>query len=214
MAIEWSYEGDTGPAHWADLSPAYVAAAGSRQSPIDLPGGTGTAHRSLGFDYHTSPMTVTEENLSLVATPTHGGSVTFGGLRYDLESLHFHLLGEHTVDGSASVMEAHLVHRSGPVDLLVVAVRGERGEPNPEIDRILERDAAMDAAGLLPGDTSRFWTYTGSLTTPPCTEGVVWVVMKETLPVSKEQLGGLARFCKGNRRPTQPLNGRTVISVG
>lgn len=218
----WSYEGDTGPEHWARLDPEWRACAeGKRQSPIDIRDGIRVDMEPLAIDYRPSAVRVEDTGHTIQVTPADGNVLRVMGRRFELVGLHFHRPSEERVEGRAFDMVAHLVHRDqdGRVGVLAVLLEAS-GAGNPVIQRIwnlvpLEKKESMvsgealDLVGLLPAARSYF-AYMGSLTTPPCSEDVLWMVLREPVSISDEQLRVFARLYARNIRPIQPLNGRLI----
>lgn len=220
----WSYEGKTGPVFWGKLDPAYAACSrGQEQSPIDIRGAKlNKALQPIEFHYIAGAVTI-ENTGHTVQINVHPGSyIVAGGVRYDLVQFHFHNPAEHTVKGHLSDMELHLVHRSAEGKLAVVAIRinEDRGSPNAILATLWEHlptksgqseaiPDMVDPGGLLPADRG-YWTYTGSLTAPPCTEGVQWFVFEQEISVSRDQHRAFAALYKRNTRQLQNPRGRKV----
>ncbi len=221
--VQWSYQGDTGPEHWADLSPCYAACAGQSQSPIDLTGAAASDLERLEPGYQTAPGTPENTGHS-IQVDIQGGPLAIGGDRYDLVQFHFHTPSEHVIDGTAMAAEIHLVHADADERIAVLGLFVEQGAANafmttlapflPNQDRA-DTPVALRLTDLLP-DNLAYFTYDGSLTTPPCSQGLRWIVLKTPVTFSDDQLALLkSYFREGNARPTQPLNGRTIyVSQG
>ncbi|MDJ0790783.1 MAG: carbonic anhydrase family protein [Acidimicrobiia bacterium] len=224
---EWSYEGATGPDHWADLDPAWaIAKLGIRQSPIDLAGATDEVEGSLGLSYDKVTLTeVANDGHTLQVGVTAGGMLTFGQRTWTLGGLHFHTPSEHHIDGEAFDMEIHLVHTDDRNQLGVLGVFAEIAGGFGALSAVF--DAAPDAGttvdlrleeipvvDVLPPDRSRWFAYTGSLTTPPFTEQVQWVVLRQPLEVSESDVQQMRRLFGANARPVQPKHSRRVSSPG
>ena len=218
----WSYEGSRGPDNWATLDSTYAAcASGMRQSPIDLAGATARAGTSLGIRWRPAGVGILDNGHAIQVDVEDGGSIVLDGRRFALAWLDFHLPSEHTVDGESSPMEIHFVHRAeaGDGDLAVIGVMARVGEAHPDIEHFSgaladlgdepATLAGFDLRALLP-DGAGYFRYDGSLTTPPCSEVVSWVVMTESISVSQEQLDAFAARYRMNARPVQPLNGRSI----
>lgn len=223
----WSYEGETGPEHWGDLDPTYVLAkTGKEQSPIDLDPAASTAEGAdaLAFAYQPTTLEVLHNGHTVEDNYNDGGSIELGGTEYKLAQFHFHSPSEHTVAGKHAAAEMHFVHHDADGGLAVVAVFIDEGAENAvfksignylpeEVGRADHVDGiSIDATALLPTNRAT-WRYDGSLTTPPCSEGVRWVVMKEHITASAEQIERFRRLYGGNNRPTQPLNGRELVTA-
>lgn len=218
----WDYGDAHGPEHWADIDPAFATCrTGTRQSPIDIPG---TAARdgeapSLAVDYRAGAATVVNLGHTLQANVAAGNRLTVGGVEYQLLQFHVHTPSEHSIDGRHYPMEAHLVHRNADGGLAVVGVLIDAGAagvidelPLPDaVGASVELDAALDPSHLLPAARA-FHTFEGSLTTPPCSEGVQWIVMREPATAREATIARIAALLGPTNRPVNPLNGRAVLS--
>ena len=221
-AAHWSYEGEEGPAHWAELSPDYAAcAAGREQSPIDINEPVARDLPPIAFDYRPAPLEIVNNGHTIQVGYAPGSSIELEGTRYELLQFHFHLPSEHLVGGAAAAGELHLVHSSESAALAVVGVLLVEGEHNPALEPVISNlplqpgpaetvaGVEVDAVELLPREQATY-RYAGSLTTPPCSEGVQWLLMAEPVEASPEQLDALAELLEGNARPVQPLHEREV----
>lgn len=222
-APRWSYSGADGPDRWAALSNAFsTCGTGHQQSPIDL---TAAASRDLAnpqIAYQSSDTTIVDTGHTVELDPARGGStLTIDGVPYGLVQLHFHSPSEHTVNGNSFAVELHLVHQAEGGALAVIGVFIAGGAENPALAPILaalpskeNREvrlrAPFDPTTLLPEDR-RAYRYTGSLTTPPCTEGVTWLVMATPITASGQQIAALARALQGNARPAQSRGDRELL---
>ena len=221
----WSYQGETGPGHWGDLDDAWkVAKEGKQQSPIDISGEIETptapplepSYRETGLNLKNNGHTVTQ-------TYDPDSSITVDGAKYDLAQFHFHHKSEHTVDGKQFELECHLVHKNADGNLLVVGVLFNEGAENPLLAKLWphlpatagasKADAAtkLNIKDLLPADLA-YYHYQGSLTTPPCSEGVKWYVLENSVTASAEQIAAFAKLFPNNFRPVQPLFDRKITS--
>ncbi len=221
--VHWSYQRDTGPEHWANLSPCFAACAGTSQSPIDLTGAAASDLERLEPGYQTAPG-IPENTGHSIQVDLQGGPLAIGGDRYDLVQFHFHTPSEHVIDGRAVAAEIHLVHQGADERIAVLGLFVEQGAANafmttlapflPNQDRA-DTPVALRLTDLLP-DNLAYFTYDGSLTTPPCSQGLRWIVLKTLVTSSDEQLAFLkSYFPEGNARPAQPLQGRTIyVSQG
>ena len=219
--VQWGYEGDRGPAHWGSLDQAFsVCGVGAAQSPIDLAGGTDGDFAAIEFDYGAHRATVVNTGHTVQVNVDPGSGMILGDTRYELLQFHFHHGSEHTVGGVQLSMELHLVHRSDRGALAVVGVLLGEGAANEALAPIWERipsqanaaeavPDAVDVAALLP-EPRTAWRYRGSLTTPPCTEGVAWIVMSEPATLSAAQIAAFGALYARNYRPVQPLGRRTL----
>jgi len=221
----WSYQGETGPAHWFELDPEFAACAkGKYESPIDIDASEPSDLPPLQFGYLPSPLTVVDNGHTIMAAYAAGSTLAIGAARYELQQFHFHLPSEELVHHQSSAMVVHLVHKDAQGHLAVVAVLLNRGKTNPAIERLWAHlpgekekpmtlaDVSIDANALLPASRG-YYTFAGSLTTPPCTEGVTWYVLKTPVEISPEQIAAFAKRYPMNARPVQPLNGRRVLET-
>ena len=221
VAASWGYGPHDGPARWATLDPAFAACdLGREQSPIDLTGGRRADLTSVEFDYSRMRVTVENTGRTIQVNPDPGSGIVLDGVRYALWQFHFHHGSEHTFDGARLPLEMHLVHRSDRGSLAVVGVLFTVGAANAALAPVWARLPAapggtaapsgrLDLSALLPAGRTT-WRYRGSLTTPPCTEGVAWVVLTETLTLSAAQIDAFAALYPNNRRPVQPLGERVL----
>ena len=218
-AAQWGYTGDTGPQNWATLDEAYAACAGTQQSPVDLAADDEAQDVAIQLDYAAAEGTLVDTGHG-VQVNVEGGTMTIDGKAFALKQFHFHTPSEHTLRGRSYAAEAHLVHAADDGELAVLGIVYEEGEASDVLAPVWDDLAALgdtpsltvDAAGMLPSDRVTY-TYTGSLTTPPCSEGVRWHVMEEPLTMSAEQLRALTAIHDGNNRPPQPLNERELDRV-
>lgn len=220
----WGYEGASGPGHWANLEADFgTCARGKQQSPIDI---RSTAARKatlppLQFSYQPVPLRIVDNGHSVQINYAPGSFVTVGDKRYDLLQFHFHRPSEEALDGRRRDMVAHLVHKDAQGQLAVVAVLLEAGAASPLLETLWDRIPAakgseqldeavrVNAADLLPVDRGYF-TFAGSLTTPPCSEGVTWFVLKKPGALSTQQIARFAVRYPMNARPVQSLHGRVI----
>jgi carbonic anhydrase len=216
----WSYEGETGPANWG-RNPAWAQCAiGNRQSPIDLRDGMKVDLEQIVFDYKPSSFNVTDTGHTIQVNVGGGNYITLQGRSYELLQFHFHRPSEERINGKGFEMVVHMEHKDAEGKLAVVAVLLERGKAQDMIQTVwnnlpLEKnDTVAPSIVLNPGDVlpSRrdYFTYMGSLTTPPCSEGVLWLVMKEPMQASPAQMALFARLYPLNARPIQANSGRVV----
>lgn len=201
---DWSY---ADPAAWTGECPT-----GHHQSPIDLTGATEEDLPDLVFDYVAAEPEVTDNGHTVLSTYAAGGTLEVDGTSYTLLQFHLHAPSEHTVDGRELAAELHLVHQSDEGEFAVVGVLVERGAANAAIEPVLSRQPGeVDPAGLLPA-SHRTFRYEGSLTTPPCTEGVHWMVMQEPISFSGAQIREFTALHPGSHRPVQPLGDRELVA--
>jgi carbonic anhydrase len=219
-AHAWGYSGAHGPDHWPEVSA--ICGTGKAQSPINIVPPKKSDLPRLNFSYQRSPLNVVNNGHTIQDNYAAGSSVTLDGKTYDLLQVHFHHHSETAIKGEHTPMEAHLVHKDKDGNLLVVAVLLKEGRANSTVGTLWKNiggeegkanappGVTVDAANLLP-EKREYYTFPGSLTTPPCSEGVKWVVMTHPMTVSKEQIEAFAKLYPDNARPVQPLNGRTVL---
>ncbi|MDQ0901052.1 MULTISPECIES: carbonic anhydrase [unclassified Paenibacillus] len=224
----WSYSGDTGPAKWTTLDPQYAACAnGSEQSPIDIELSQLKVDKELGkfeTNYKPTVFTLMNNGHTIQANDASGSNIiTVEGKVYTLVQLHFHKPSENQINGKTFDMEMHLVHKNSEGKLAVLGVLIKSGSENKQLAEMfsklpkeetkedLKLDQVIDLNALLPQDKKAF-RYKGSLTTPPCSEGVDWTVLEETIELSDKQIQGFGAIFSDDHRPVQPLNGRTVVT--
>ena len=220
-AAHWAYEGDAGPKSWGGLKPEFTkCSTGLRQSPIDIRDGVKVQLDPVQIDYRPSSFRVIDNGHTVQVNVAAGNTIEVIGRRYELLQFHFHRPSEERINGRQFDMVAHLVHKDAEGRLAVIAVLLDRGSAHPLVQTIwnnlpLEKGeevpakVALDMSVLLPTDRSYF-TYMGSLTTPPCSEGVLWMVMKEPVQISPDQIGVFARLYPMNARPIQSASGRLI----
>ena len=220
-ALHWAYEGEGGPEHWGELKPEYqLCASGKRQSPIDIRDGIRVDLEKIQFDYQPNGFAVLDNGHTIQVNVAPGNSLQVMGRRFELLQFHFHKPSEERVNGRQYDMVAHLVHKDPDGRLAVVAVLLERGREQPLVQTVwnnlpLEKGEALTAQGqmdlnqLLPEDRG-YYTYMGSLTTPPCSEGVLWMVMRQPVQISPNQLSIFAKLYPMNARPVQASSGRLI----
>jgi len=221
----WDYEGKRGALEWGKLDPAYKACSqGHEQSPVDIR--TARLNKKLQpieFHYRGGPVTLENNGHTVIVHVDPGSYIIAGGVRYELVQFHFHHPGEEAVKGKITDMNIHLVHKSADGKFAVVAIRlaeDRTTPPNAVLATLWEHLPTKTGAtekiadmvnpgGLLPADRG-YWTYTGSLTAPPCTEGVQWYILEQEMTLSRDQLRAFATLFKVNSRPLQDLHGRRV----
>lgn len=219
----WNYEGVTGPEQWGALDPGNAQCAeGRQQSPVDITGATRPHPDRLRFNYAPSALKLVNTGRTIQVNYDPGSYLTIGNRRYDLLQFHFHSPSEHTIDGQVYDMETHLVHRSADRQLAIVAVLMAVGEENATIQTLWDhlpsregvdtalRGGTIDVqAWILPKMT--YYAYSGSLTTPPCSEGIQWIILRTPMPVSAAQVGTFTAHFPRSTRPVQPLNDRVLF---
>lgn len=219
----WTYEGEEGPEYWGELDQTYVACgAGKSQSPIDISTPSEQDLANIVFYYQPSEVNILNNGHTVEVNYDAGSYIELDGVRYDVAHFHYHAPSEHAVDGKLFAAELHIVHKNADGGLAVVGILLDQGMQNDAYQPFIEnlpteksdaKDAGVtiDASDLLPAVQTTF-RYKGSLTTPPCTEGVNWLVMTTPVEISSEQVEALASlFEEGNNRPVQPLNDRPLM---
>jgi carbonic anhydrase len=220
----WSYEGAKGPAHWAELDPEYVACGGKEQSPIDIQETKKGDLPDLRFEFKSGPLHIINNGYTAVRVNYPAGNGNFlvvGAERYELTQFHFHHPSEELIRGKAYDMVVHLMYAASDGKMAGVAVLVNEGSENAtvrELWKYMPKTAGkeheipgvqVNPAGLLPKNTA-YYTYMGSVTAPPCTEGVKWFVLKSPVEFSSAEIGAFAKLYPHDARPVQPLNGRVV----
>ena len=221
----WEYEGEEGPENWGELSEVFaVCGTGTAQSPIDITNVTEVGLSDIEFDFGESALNIYNNGHTIQVNADEGSRIVYNGISYDLLQFHFHHPSEHIVDGVPAAMEIHFVHRDpNSGNLAVVGVLLTEGEaPNEAYAAVFdhlpaevgESEAMGNTVGfatLLP-ERPLFTTYNGSLTTPPCSEIVRWLVLDTPVTLSSEQIEAFAAIHEMNARPVQPLNGRDLLA--
>jgi carbonic anhydrase len=216
----WSYSAPTGPQNWGELKSEYsLCSSGQTQSPINISDAVKTDAEMLNVAYQPSRATVSNNGHTIQVTPVDAGGITLESGHYSFVQMHFHTPSEEMIQGRTYPLDAHLVHRNAAGELAVVALLFEVGAHNPTLEPILAAMPkntggtatleAINVAQLLPANHNAY-SYMGSLTTPPCTEGVRWNVLTTPLEISRAQLEAFQALYPMNARPVQPLNGRSV----
>jgi carbonic anhydrase len=220
-AADWTYEGNGGPAGWGKLAPEYAACMGKEQSPIDLTKAIAAMTGKPKVDWKPVPLEIVNNGYTIQVNGTGGGGMELDGTAYDLVHFHFHHPGEHTIDGAPSDMEIHFLHRAATGGLAMLAVLVRKGAADPTLEtifRLMPRtgdsttrvEVMLQAAALLPKDSASY-RYAGSLTEPPCSEVVSWVVFRQPITASAEQIDRFAKLFPNNARPVQPLGRRKLL---
>lgn len=220
-APHWTYQGKEGAAQWGEIDPNFkVCGLGKEQSPIDIQATKKSKLSPIGFSYEKSAAEVINNGHTIQVNLASAGAIKLGPDEFKLLQFHFHTPSEEMVKGKHFAMVAHLVHKSADDKLAVVAVLLKEGKENAALKAVLndmpkqagEKSAladGIDVAALLPKDKG-YYKFVGSLTTPPCSEGVRWQVLKQPVELSKKQIEAFRSLYPMNARPVQPLNGRLV----
>jgi carbonic anhydrase len=219
----WDYGVSQGPDHWGELKPEFAPCKnGHHQSPIDISNPQKADLPPIQFDYKPSPLNIVDNGHTIMISYSPGSFITVGGKRYELKQFHFHHPSEEKINGKSYEMVVHLVHADEKGNVAVVAVLLEKGEDNALVHTLwkdlpkekekveFEKDVQIDADGLLPSDHS-YYTFSGSLTTPPCSENVTWFVLAHPVSVSAAEIEQFSKLYRNDARPTQPLYGRVVL---
>ncbi len=222
---DWSYEGKQGPLNWAHLDPSWRACSeGKQQSPIDIKGARLSSDaKPIEFHYISSSMTLVNTGHTVEVQPKPGSYIIADGTRYDLVEFHFHHPGEEPVNGKLSDMSVQFVHKSADGKVAIIAVRlNETTIANVLLAGLWEHlpktagatdkmTQFLNPGALLPVDRG-YWAYDGSLTAPPCTEGVRWFVMQQMVDISRDQRRAFAALYKVNSRLLQDRHGRKIVA--
>ena len=219
----WGYAGNVGPEHWGALAPAYErCASGRNQSPIDLKGFVAANLKPIRFHYATNAMEVHNNGHTVQANYTPGSTIELDGHVFELKQFHFHAPSENRISSKIFPLEGHLVHADSAGNLAVVSVMFVEGKANATVATLWKQmpseegekvalTSEVNAAGLLPKKRA-YYRYNGSLTTPPCSEGVWWLVLKEPVSVSQQQVEAFTKVMgHPNNRPVQAVNARSIL---
>jgi len=221
-ATYWGYEGDVSPIHWGDLKKEYfMCKEGKNQSPVDITNTRYIEKKHIKFRYYIGGESVVYNGHAVQVDYKPGSFVTIDEHRFELKQFHFHTPSENHIEGKSFPIEAHFVHVDYAGNIAVLALMIEEGEKNLELEKILsvlspkvgDKKKLLypaNASSLMPMDVD-YYRYNGSLTTPPCSEGVLWAVFKKSVTASKEQIQALQQIVKHpNNRPIQPINARLI----
>jgi len=223
-APHWTYDGEEGPENWGELAPEFaLCGEGRAQSPIDIHDAQSANLADIAFDYAEVPLAIFNNGHTIQVNYAEGSSITYNENTYALAQFHFHHPSEHTIGGQPAAMEIHFVHKDAAGNLAVVGVMLVEGAadnaayapifdnlPAEQSDPAASPAESINAADLLPAE-ALYFTYTGSLTTPPCSQGVRWLVLTEPIELSAAQIEAFAAIFEGNARPVQPLNERDLL---
>lgn len=223
-AGHWGYEGTEGPAYWGMLSPEFgMCATGKDQSPVDLGGANVSATIAVAANYQRGPLVTLNNGHTVQANFPSGSYLLSGARRFDLVQVHFHTPSENVVNKRVYPLEAHFVHKDAQGRLAVLGVFFEEGATNIELAKLIVAAPRQkggpteiegfnfNPAALLP-EKLEVYRFMGSLTTPPCTEGVHWHVARQSVQASATQIASLKAIMGLNARPVQPLGGRLLIA--
>jgi len=221
----WDYGTAQGPGHWGDLKPEFAACKnGHRQSPIDISNPQKADLPPIQFDYKPSPLHIIDNGHTILINYGPGSSIVVGEKKYVLKQFHFHRPSEEKINGKSYDMVVHLVHADHDGNLAVVAVLLEQGEDNHLVHELWNdmpkekekeesfNNVQINVAELLPTNRG-YYTFPGSLTTPPCSENVTWFVLKHPVTVSSAEIEQFSKLYRDDARPTQPLYDRVVLET-
>ncbi len=221
--VTWGYQGKTGPEYWGKLDPKFaMCSQGKNQSPVDITRTVRAELTPLKTEYDSKATEVLNNGHTIKVNFAKGSTLKIDGKSFELLQYHFHTPSENMIDGKLYPMEAHLVHRSKDGELTVVSVMFIEGKTHADLAKILERFpkdkgekyamTGMDlrAETLLP-KIRNYYRFNGSLTTPPCSEGVQWFVMSQPVEMSSEQIKAFEKVMGKNNRPVQPINARLIL---
>jgi carbonic anhydrase len=220
----FAYEGDTGPENWGSLSAGYAKCSdGTEQSPIDLTGASVSDIADIQFTYGEVPLAIFNNGHTIEVELTGATAIDVEGTTYTASQFHFHAGSEHLVDGEQFPLEMHIVHRDADDNLAVVGLLVDVGAENEALASLFENiptevseegeeiaGATVDLGAVLPA-AKTYYKYAGSLTTPPCSEGVSWMVLETPIEISQAQLDTFTEVIEGNFRPMQPLGDRELV---
>lgn len=221
-AHAWTYKGADGPSHWGDLKPEYATCKiGKHESPIDIRNPQKADLPAIQFNYQPTPLHIIDNGHTIQINYAPGSTIQVGAKQYQLKQFHFHKPSEEEINGKRHDMVAHLVHTDSEGNIAVVAVLLSKGSPNAVLEQLWknlpsekEKELTLDniqinVADLLPSDHG-YYTFTGSLTTPPCSENVTWFVLKAATTLSASEIDRFGKIYSRNARPVQSLNDRVV----
>lgn len=221
--VHWEYEGEHGPRHWGGMSGDFATCGiGKTQSPINITGAKKAQLPAIQFDYKDSPLKLVNNGHTVQVNFAEGSSITVDGKKYKLLQFHFHTPSEEATNGKRHAMVAHFVHKSDDGKLAVIGVLLDKGADNKAFGAAMKRmpteageersyaNVSINAASMMPANKG-YYSFEGSLTTPPCSEGVKWMVMKEPVKVSAKQAAAFSKLYKMNARPLQAANGREIL---
>ena len=217
----WSYSGEDGPQQWGDLAADYLMCSmGRNQSPIDLSGAVDADPEELILDYPNRGIVGEVNNGHTIQENLHPGNfITIQGQKYEAKQFHFHSPSEHRIDGKTFPLEVHVVHANRVGQLAVLGIMFDEGEENSTLYQLngfrpagLEPYTGPVDYNQLVTARDQYYAYNGSLTTPPCSEGVLWVVLKNPVTASREQIDRFHNAMGADtNRPIQPRNARTIL---
>ena len=224
----WSYEGDGGPAHWGELKEEFATCkTGGMQSPVNIPSNSESSEDGPVISYSTKPFSVIDNGHTVQANLEEGNTITLEGKKYSMKQIHFHSPSENQLNGKSFPLEGHIVHKAEDGSLAVVGIffdSAADAKENPVLNKIWahvpaekEKDhkvegEMLDLTMIFPEERSMF-RFDGSLTTPPCSEGVKWNVFEGVTKIPAQQIEAFKKHYSNNARPVQDLHGRKILRV-
>jgi len=220
--VAWSYDGKEGPEHWGKLSEEFsMCSSGSTQSPINIEDSLDANLKPLKLLQKFPAKELLQTNHSIQLNFRDGNIVAIDNITFKLKQANFHTPSEHSIQGKSFPLEAQFLHTDIKGSTAIVTVLFREGRPNPALDKILKQlpnesnktvtlKSRLLASEMMPSNQD-YYRFSGSLTTPPCTEGVRWILIKTPMTASKEQIDALTALTQHNNRPLQPLNGRLIV---
>lgn len=218
----WGYSGDVAPARWGTLSPEYATCGtGKNQAPVNIEHTVKSELPALPFAYQAGGREIINNGHTIQVVYADGSKLTVDGSPFTLKQFHFHAPSENLIQGKQYPLEVHLVHSDKDGNLAVVALMFEEGKANPLLAKLWQQlprksgdhltlNKSVNVADLLPKDQS-YYRFAGSLTTPPCSEGVRWLVLKQPISASKTQIEQFSAVMgHANNRPVQPVGARLI----
>ncbi|MDH4099127.1 MAG: carbonic anhydrase family protein [Nitrospirota bacterium] len=220
----WTYSGNTGPDHWATLDSKFSACAGMNQSPINIDTKTAIEAQldAVKINYTSSSTEVLNNGHAIQVNFAKGSTITIDNTEFELKQYHLHYPSENTINGESFPMELHLVHADKNGNLAVIGIMFKEGAANSQLAAVWKKmprkegeknalSGDLKATGVLP-DSKDYYRFNGSLTTPPCSEGVRWIVMKNPITASKDQIKEFEHTMHHpTNRPVQPVNARPIL---
>ncbi len=218
--ISWAYEGPGAPEHWGTLSNKYIdCKVSGMQSPINIVEAEEADLPPLALNYKAVPLRIVDTGYSILVD-YDAGEMQVGDEVFKVVQFHFHTPGEHAINGQGGPLEMHIIHHKEDGSLGVLGIIMHEGKHNDEMQKIVShlphklqegleyKKVKIDAKKLLPA-SKRYYSFTGSLTIPPCAEGVKWHLLHDPVEISKEQIDAISNFYT-NSRPLQDVNGRSI----
>lgn len=220
--VHWGYAGKEGPENWAKLSPEFSACAGKNQSPVNLTDFIEADLNKIEFAYKPGGNKIINNGHSIQVNYAPGSAISVNGRTFELKQIHFHAPSENQIGGKTFPLEAHLVHTDQNGEIAVVAIMYAEGKENASLARFWplmptkpgmfkKLENIVSASELIPTERD-YYLFNGSLTTPPCTEGVRWIVFKQPVALAKKQVEDFKQIMQhDNNRPVQPVNARPIL---